>query len=58
MTNPTGVCNKIIELEEKLQRIATIAHCGGLEGLNQFDALCEIRKLTLEYFNSNNLIKD
>lgn len=58
MSNPTDVCNKIIELEEKLRRIATIAHCGGLKELNQFDALCKIRKLTLEYFNSNNLIKD
>lgn len=50
--------DRIVELEEILQRAVAIAHCDGLKELNQFDALCEIRKLTLEYFDSNNLMKN
>lgn len=33
-----------------LERIATIAHEGGLERLDEYEALCEIRRLTLDYW--------
>lgn len=35
-----------------LKRVAAIAHSGGLVGLDQFDALCVIRRLTLRYWDS------
>lgn len=33
-----------------LKRIADIAHSGGLEGMDQFKALCAVRRLTLRYW--------
>ena len=35
-----------------LRHIAAIAHSGGLAGLDQFDALCAVRRLTLKYWDS------
>lgn len=36
-----------------LKRIAAIAHNGGLAGLDEFDAMCAVRRLTLKYLDSN-----
>jgi len=35
-----------------LRHIAAIAHSGGLAGLDDFDALCAVRRLTLKHWDS------
>ena len=35
-----------------LRHIASIAHSGGLAGLDEFDTLCAVRRLTLKYWDS------
>lgn len=35
-----------------LRHITAIAHSGGLAGLDEFDALCAVRRLTLKYWDS------
>lgn len=35
-----------------LRHIAAIAHSGGLAGLDHVDALCAVRRPTLQYWNS------
>lgn len=35
----------------ELRRIADIVHSGGLVGLDEFDALCAVRRLTLKYWD-------
>jgi hypothetical protein len=63
------VRNKIvISTEEKhalntpeiiaLRRIASIAHCGGLAGLSQEEALFMVRKLSLNYWNTNATLEE
>ncbi len=39
--------------QEVLKQISKIAHEGGIIGLNQFDALMLIRRLTLPYWDKN-----
>lgn len=40
-------------LIDLLKKIASVAHCGGLLGMTETDALVIIRKATLEYFDKN-----
>ena len=35
-----------------LKHIAAIAHSGGLAGLDEFDAMCAVRRLTLKYWDN------
>lgn len=40
------------EMKLALKRITVIAHSGGLAGLDEFDTLCAVRRLTLMYWDS------
>ena len=38
-------------MHEALTKAATIAHCGGLFGISEADALVEVRRITLPYWS-------
>ncbi len=48
---------ELIRLHEVLQSISVIAHCGGLTGMSEGDALTEIRKISLPYWNKDSSIE-
>lgn len=40
------------KLGAALKHIAAIAHSGGLAGLDEYEAMCAVRRLTLKYWDS------
>ena len=59
---PDSKCHKrqasteLRRLHEVLQSIGVIAHCGGLAGMSEGEALIAIRKISSPYWNKNSSI--